>query len=119
MFVPDFRVTFKKIHFHTLQGVDKVHAQGYFGKGVTVCLIDTGVDYTHPDLGGGFGPGHKVAFGYDFVGDGFNGTNKPVPDADPLDQCSGHGTHVAGIVGANPGNPYGFEGVAYESTLGA
>ncbi|KAF8337455.1 subtilisin-like protease [Cantharellus anzutake] len=100
-------------------GVDKLHAQGYLGKGVTVCVIDTGVDYSHPYLGSGFGPGHKVAFGYDFVGDSFNGSNTPHPDPDPLDQCAGHGTHVAGIIGANPGNPYGFSGVAYESTLGA
>lgn len=48
--------------------------------------IDSGVDYTHPTLGGGFGPGFKIAGGYDFVGDNFNGSNTPVQDADPLDQ---------------------------------
>ncbi|PGS53986.1 S8 family serine peptidase [Bacillus sp. AFS041924] len=60
------------------------------GKGVTVAVIDTGVDYTHPDLGGAFGTGHKIVGGYDFV-------NK---DNDPMDD-QGHGTHVAGIIGAN------------------
>jgi hypothetical protein len=30
---------------------------------------DAGIDYMHPDLGGGFGPGFKVEKGYDFVGD--------------------------------------------------
>ncbi|MFC4555559.1 S8 family serine peptidase [Georgenia faecalis] len=59
------------------------------GAGVTVAVIDTGVDYTLADLGGGFGPGHRVAAGYDFVND----------DADPMDDNL-HGTHVAGIVGA-------------------
>lgn len=37
-------------------------------------LISTsGTDYTHPLLGGGFGPGHKVVGGFDFVGDAYNG----------------------------------------------
>ncbi|HEY3714366.1 MAG TPA: S8 family serine peptidase [Jatrophihabitantaceae bacterium] len=57
------------------------------GGGETVAVVDTGIDYTHPDLGGGFGRGYKVVGGYDFV----NG------DADPMDD-NGHGTHVAGIV---------------------
>ena len=35
------------------------------GQGVRVAVIDTGIDYTHPDLGGCFGPGCKVAGGYD------------------------------------------------------
>src|SRR4051794_35378167 len=36
------------------------------GEGIRVAVIDTGIDYTHPALGGGFGPGYKVAGGYDF-----------------------------------------------------
>ena len=60
------------------------------GKGVTVAVIDSGVNYTHPDLGGAFGPEHKVVAGYDYVND----------DADPMDD-NGHGTHVAGIIAAN------------------
>ena len=35
--------------------------------------IDTGIDYKHPALGGGFGQGFLVAGGYDFVGDAYNG----------------------------------------------
>ena len=60
---------------------------GSRGKGVTVAIIDTGIDYMHPALGGGFGPGFKVIGGWDFVNN----------DADPFDDA-GHGTHVAGIV---------------------
>ena len=60
------------------------------GEGVVVAVIDTGIDYTHPDLGGGFGPAYKVIGGYDFL-------NK---DSDPMDD-NGHGTHVAGIIAAN------------------
>ena len=48
--------------------------------------IDTGIDYTNPTLGGGFGPGFKVAGGYDLVGDNYDGSNTPVPDSDPLAQ---------------------------------
>ncbi|MFF3023839.1 S8 family serine peptidase [Gottfriedia sp. NPDC057948] len=64
--------------------------QGITGKGVTVAVIDTGVDYNHPDLGGGFGQGHKVVGGYDFVNH----------DNDPMDD-QGHGTHVSGIIAAH------------------
>ncbi len=56
------------------------------GQNVKIGIIDTGIDYTHPDLGGCFGLGCKVVDGYDFVND----------DADPMDD-HGHGTHVAAI----------------------
>ncbi|KAG0356485.1 hypothetical protein BG005_004590 [Podila minutissima] len=113
---------------HVLTGVQAVHAHlGLTGKGIKVGIIDTGIDYKHPALGGCFGPGCKVAFGYDFVGDDYdNGdTDKdtPKPDKDPMD-CAGHGTHVAGIVAAqNEGaaaiGPEKFVGVAPEAILGA
>lgn len=80
---------------------------GYTGAGIKVAVMDTGVDYNHPDLGGCFGPGCRVTVGYDFVGDDFNAdptspSYNPVPSPDPdPDDCNGHGTHVAGIVGAN------------------
>jgi subtilisin family serine protease len=78
------------------------------GTGEVVAVVDTGIDYNHPDLGGGFGPGHKVAAGYDFV------NNKP----DPMDD-NGHGTHVAGIIAADPAEPGGRTGVAPKATLTA
>ncbi|CAF3054778.1 unnamed protein product [Rotaria sp. Silwood2] len=68
---------------------------------------------THPALGGGFGPGYKFRFGYDFVGDYYSGDNTPVPDSDPYD-CNGHGTHVSGTIGSN--GPV-FIGVAPNATL--
>jgi subtilisin family serine protease len=86
-------------------GVDIAHSSlGLTGQGVKVGVIDTGVDYGHPDLGGCFGPGCRVAVGYDFAGDAYDSnssTSLPVPDPDPIDTCRGHGTHVAGIIGAN------------------
>ncbi|WP_198663925.1 S8 family serine peptidase [Jiangella endophytica] len=74
------------------------------GTGITVAVLDSGIDYSHPDLGGGFGPDHKVVAGYDLVND----------DADPMDD-NGHGTHVAGIVAADGA----VRGVAPGATLTA
>jgi subtilisin family serine protease len=81
---------------HTMAGVDKAQALGYFGAGVKIAAIDTGVDYYHPSLGGCFGEGCKISFGYDFVGDDYPTTTVEGPT--PLAQCllGGHGTHVMG-----------------------
>ncbi|THV40538.1 S8 family serine peptidase [Glycomyces buryatensis] len=83
---------------------DTAHDRGITGTGIRVGVIDTGIDYTHPDLGGCFGDGCRVATGTDFVGDDYDSDDpelaEPKPDTDPAD-CAGHGTHVAGIVGAD------------------
>jgi subtilisin family serine protease len=80
--------------------VDQVHALGIKGKGMKIAFVDTGVDYIHPSLGGGFGPGFKVAGGYAFVDDNWDGSSDPIPGPDPLTTCfsSGHGTHVTGLL---------------------
>ena len=75
---------------------------GVTGAGIKVAVIDTGIDYTHPDLGGCLGAACRVAGGYDFVN----------LDNDPRDD-HGHGTHVAGIIGANGT----LKGVAPGATL--
>ncbi|KAK2746505.1 hypothetical protein FQN57_003131 [Myotisia sp. PD_48] len=100
---------------HVMTGVDKLHEAGNIGEGVLVAILDTGVDYKHSDLGGGFGEGYKVAKGYDFVGD--NGVTNPKPDNDPYESCGMHGTYIAGIIGANTGT-VNFTGVAPGATLG-
>lgn len=85
---------------------------GEDGSGIKVGVIDSGINYDHPDLGGtsttAF-PTSRVTTGWDYVGN----------DASPMD-CFGHGTHVAGILGAN-GNPKldGAFGVAPKVTFGA
>jgi subtilisin family serine protease len=73
-----------------LINADTVQDLSFSGTGATVAVIDTGVDYTHPSLGGCFGTGCKVLGGDDFVA-------RNPHDHDPMDD-NGHGTHVAGIV---------------------
>ncbi len=71
---------------------------------VVVGVIDSGIDYHHPDLAGRFLPGTNgpgSVLGYDFVND----------DADAMDD-NGHGTHVAGTIAANADNMVGVIGVA-------
>ncbi|KAK1224337.1 hypothetical protein PQX77_012766 [Marasmius sp. AFHP31] len=101
---------------HAITGVDKLHSMGIKGKGIKIGIIDSGVDYNHPSLGGGFGPGRKIVGGKDYVG--VEDISKPLtPDSDPMD-CNGHGTHVSGIIGANPGNAlFNVTGVAPEAEL--
>jgi len=86
----------------------EVESTNLTGSGQTVCIIDTGVDYTHKALGGCFGENNvssecKVIGGYDFVND----------DSDPRDD-NGHGTHVAGIVSS--GNDI-YKGVSPASKI--
>ena len=82
---------------HVMTQVDKLRAEGFTGKGIRIGVVDTGIDYKHPALGGCFGEGCLVSYGYDLVGDDYTGRNTPVPDNDPQD-CAGHGTHVSGII---------------------
>ena len=67
-----------------------VNGNSITGVGKTIAIIDTGVDYTHTDLGGCFGPTCKVIGGYDFVNN----------DSNPMDD-HGHGTHVAATAAGN------------------
>jgi subtilisin family serine protease len=70
------------------------------GQGATVAVIDTGADFSQPDLAGRLTPGH------DFV------NNDDAPDDD-----ENHGTHVTGIVAADANNGIGVEGVAPQTTV--
>ncbi len=70
-------------------GTNIARSEGIDGEGVVVSIIDTGVDFNHPDLFG-FGSEGKVIGGYNFINEG-----EP-----PLD-TNGHGTQVAGIIAAD------------------
>ncbi|MDX6197009.1 MAG: hypothetical protein QOJ79_160 [Actinomycetota bacterium] len=71
------------------------------GSGQVVAVVDTGIDATHPDLAGAVLPGTDIV---DAGGDGRTDPN-------------GHGTHVAGIVGALAGNGIGGAGLAAGARL--
>ncbi|KAH7348577.1 peptidase S8/S53 domain-containing protein [Rhexocercosporidium sp. MPI-PUGE-AT-0058] len=103
---------------HVMTGVDKLHGEGFKGKGIKIAIMDSGFDYKQDALGNAIGPGHKVTYGYDWVGDDYNADNPDtvaVEDNDPYADCSIHGTHVFGIVGSNP-TKFGVSGVAPEAT---
>ncbi|KAI9499345.1 peptidase S8/S53 domain-containing protein [Zychaea mexicana] len=112
---------------HSMTQVDRVHEEyNNTGEGIFIAIIDDGVDYMHPALGGGFGPGYKIRYGKDMIGvpaivTDNEGNSNRVPDDDPMDNCGdyglagGHGTHVAGIIGAKSEN---YTGVAPDAILG-
>ncbi len=109
-------------------GATAVQDSGVDGSGVTVAVLDSGIDYTHADLGGpgtdqaytdaygegptdprsttrdGLFPTATVVEGYDFVGEQWTGSDgAPLrPDEDPID-AEGHGTHVADIIAGASG----------------
>lgn len=82
-------------------GVYAAWAAGATGQGVTVAVVDSGVDFTHPDLAGVF-----VSRGHDFINN----------DDDATDD-HGHGTHVAGIIAMRADNGVGGAGVAYAARI--
>lgn len=87
---------------------------GLHGEGVTIAVIDTGLDYVHTNFGGpgtpeaysvsedkdpvpnAYYPTAKVPFGHDFAGDEYTSDNDPVPDDNPMD-TNGHGTACASV----------------------
>ncbi|MBI2848693.1 MAG: S8 family serine peptidase [Chloroflexi bacterium] len=80
-------------------GAGIVHDSGNRGAGARIAIIDSGVDYNHPDLK----PNYKG--GRDFVNN----------DSDPMDD-NGHGTHVAGTIAARD-DGIGVVGVAPEAQI--
>ena len=101
-------------------GGSTVQAKGFTGRGIKVAVLDSGIDYTHRNLGGpgtleayeaawgtspddprnttrdGLFPTAKVVGGYDFVGEAWP-FGPEAPDPDPID-FQGHGSHVADII---------------------
>ncbi|MFZ5594961.1 MAG: S8 family serine peptidase [Pseudomonadota bacterium] len=88
------------------------------GASIIVADIDTGVDYTHPDLAANMwvNPGEIAGNGIDDDGNGFiddvRGWDFANNDNNPMDD-HGHGTHTAGTIGAAGNNAIGVTGVAW------
>jgi subtilisin family serine protease len=110
------------------------------GQNSTIAIIDTGIDYTHANLGGSGNPADyttalandtadptfpdtdKIVGGRDFAGDAYDASDPahstPVPDNNPLD-CNDHGSHVAGTAAGYGENPDGTQFTGDYTTLGA
>ncbi|MFP5111418.1 S8 family serine peptidase [Bacillaceae bacterium C204] len=111
----------KRIESIPFLGVDKLHKEGYTGKGVKVGVIDTGIDYNHPDL--------KDAYkgGYDLVDNDNDPMETTYADwlkhGDDPEQSgtyyTSHGTHVSGTIAGRAKNTSGVavEGIAPEADI--
>ena len=88
------------MHGHRQMGVPAAWARGGRGQGVTIAVIDTGIDSSHPDLGA------NLVEGVDML-DGKEDDCAPGPR-----DAHGHGTHVAGLSAAVAGNGIGVAGIA-------
>ncbi len=121
-------------------GAEAAWAKGIKGQGMSVGIIDTGIDYTHammlgagtaeaytavnPDEPNAGYPNAKVVGGIDLVGTKYDAGSAifedriPLPDANPLDE-GGHGSHVAGTVAGKGDGINTYDGVAPEAVLHA
>ena len=92
------------------------------GNNVLVAVIDTGVDYNHPDLAANIwtNPGEIAGNGLDDDGNGYvddiHGWDFAYDDNDPMD-VAGHGTHCAGTIAAVGNNSRGVTGVNWSARI--
>ncbi|WP_421383572.1 S8 family serine peptidase [Bacillus salacetis] len=122
-------------------GVDKLHDEGVTGKGIKVGVLDTGIDYTHPDLTDAYkgyrgqegtdsaGIEPSAVKGWDFVNndadpmettyDDWKGTSNPEFSYTGNSYYTSHGTHVSGTIAADKQNnvDYAVKGVAPDVDL--
>ncbi|XRG78802.1 S8 family serine peptidase [Rossellomorea sp. GAMAL-10_SWC] len=132
----------QKMETEVFPGVSKVHAEGFTGKGVKVGVIDTGIDYNHPDLTDAY-KGYRAqdgvnpktidpnsVKGWDFVDNDADPMETTYADwkksglaeKDPLTGATfytEHGTHVSGIIAGRGKNntDYAVTGVAPDADL--
>ena len=107
------RIELMPVHYkmsnqsHPLANLDAVHDLGFTGDGITIAIIDDGIDHDHPAFGGNASfPNAKVVGGRDFA------DNDDDPTIDCLDQT--HGTSTAGVAVGNGG---GITGTAPDAKV--
>ncbi|NJK69596.1 MAG: S8 family serine peptidase [Microcoleus sp. SU_5_3] len=101
----------------------EVWNQNITGNGIVVAVVDSGVDYTHPDLDGNIwrNAGEIAGNGIDDDRNGYiddiRGWDFVSGDNNPMDlDWDGHGTHIAGAIAAERNN-FGITGVAYNAKI--
>lgn len=116
---------------NTFLGIERLWNEGLTGEGIKVGVIDTGIDYHHPDFRDNY------AGGQNFVPHTSNYA-RPRADDDPMETTpldrpdhmaefnaqglsfyTSHGTHVAGTIAAAGNNEYGIKGIAPDVELHA
>jgi len=113
--------------YSSLWGLSKINAPGAWDVAtdcspVVVAVIDTGADYTHPDLAANIwtNPGEIAGNSLDDDGndkiDDTSGWDFVYDDNNPMDG-NGHGTHVAGIIGAVGNNARGVTGICWKAKI--
>jgi thermitase len=81
-------------------GVEEIWAETMGSSGVVIAVLDTGIDYSHPDRP------KNIVLGYDFIND----------DSNPQDD-HGHGTFVSGVIAANTNNSTGIAGICQNCSI--
>lgn len=84
--IDDINQLLRASSVHESTGVAELHRKNVTGHGITIAILDTGLDYYHRALGGGLGPGYKVTYGRDLVG------TEGQSELDPYNECRYHGT---------------------------
>ena len=107
----------RQLSYHLIQAPLALKAAGKIKGNIIVAVLDTGVDYTHPDLKDSMWKNDAEKNGVSGVDDDGNGWVDDVhgidsygDDSDPMD-VNGHGTHIAGIIAAADNNGEGVRGI--------
>lgn len=115
--------------FHAQHRIEQAWDLSKSSSGIVIAIVDSGTDYTHPDLAGNLwrnpSPGlaatlspllsHIVndTIGWNFWNSG--PITSPIQNADPRPNGSSHGTHVAGLAAAVTDNRIGISGTGFRS----
>jgi alpha-tubulin suppressor-like RCC1 family protein len=126
-FLYQVQVTPNDPNYSRLWGLSKINAAGAWNattgsSDAVVAIIDTGIDFTHPDLQANLwlNPADHSGSGRDDDGNGYindaHGVNTITGSGNPMDD-NGHGTHVAGTIGASGNNGLGVVGVNWSTRI--